>query len=480
MTPRERDLLRENRALRLANEKLASTMAELVAANARLTEEVRALRGEVRAALGAGPHAPSGQTPPYLKPSVARVGKKPGRKDGHAGSWRSKPDRIDERVEHETKACPHCDAKVRAVRGADFRPVVRVRYVEDVLPGRPHVTEHAVHQYWCRKCRRRVEPAVTSALPGARLGMRAVVMTAVQHYFLGITIPKVVAMLKAEHGFSATEGGLVQSWGALAELLQKDHDEILEKCRGAAALHADETGWRVDGVASWLWCFCTKREALYLIDKSRGGDVAVLVLGEEFGGTLITDFYSAYNACHAKLTQYCLAHLLRDLEAKTGGMSEGAGDEVVRFRRRVIALFREAIRWSKERGRDPPGREAARWRFERRLVSLLEEPHQDPTVLRMVKRLWKSGTGLFTFVTQPDAAPTNNWAEINIRPAVIMRKNSYGNRSRAGADVQALLMSVFRTLKLRGEDVVEAAIRMAEARIVERHRAKLPAAASER
>ena len=44
----------------------------------------------------------------------------------------------------------------------------------------------------------------------------------------------------------------------------------------------------------------------------------------------------------------------------------------------------------------------------------------------------------------------NNFAERQIRPAVILRKNSQCNRSDPGAATQAILMSVYRTLKLRG------------------------------
>jgi hypothetical protein len=45
-----------------------------------------------------------------------------------------------------------------------------------------------------------------------------------------------------------------------------------------------------------------------------------------------------------------------------------------------------------------------------------------------------------------------------IRPAVIIRKNSYCNRSQRGADTQAVLMSVYRTLKLRGHDPIRTVI----------------------
>jgi len=46
----------------------------------------------------------------------------------------------------------------------------------------------------------------------------------------------------------------------------------------------------------------------------------------------------------------------------------------------------------------------------------------------------------------------NNHGERQIRPAVIIRKNSLCNRSEQGAATQAILTSIYRTLKLRGLD----------------------------
>ena len=62
---------------------------------------------------------------------------------------------------------------------------------------------------------------------------------------------------------------------------------------------------------------------------------------------------------------------------------------------------------------------------------------------------------MFVFVDNPSVSADNNHTERRIRPAVIMRKNSYCNRSDAGAQTQAVLMSLFRTLRLRGLDAVE-------------------------
>ena len=59
---------------------------------------------------------------------------------------------------------------------------------------------------------------------------------------------------------------------------------------------------------------------------------------------------------------------------------------------------------------------------------------------------------MFTFLDTPGVPSDNNHAERQIRPAVIIRKNSLCNRSEEGAATQAILMSVYRTLKLRGLD----------------------------
>jgi len=56
----------------------------------------------------------------------------------------------------------------------------------------------------------------------------------------------------------------------------------------------------------------------------------------------------------------------------------------------------------------------------------------------------------------------NNPAERTIRPAVEIRKLSYGHRSEKGAHTRSVLMSIFRTLKQRGLESVttlEAALR---------------------
>ncbi len=72
----------------------------------------------------------------------------------------------------------------------------------------------------------------------------------------------------------------------------------------------------------------------------------------------------------------------------------------------------------------------------------------------MAKRISRHRDHLFTFLDKPEVPHDNNHAERQIRPAVIIRKNSLCNRSEQGALTQSVLMSIYRTLKLRGRDPV--------------------------
>ncbi|RLS38878.1 MAG: IS66 family transposase, partial [Planctomycetota bacterium] len=49
----------------------------------------------------------------------------------------------------------------------------------------------------------------------------------------------------------------------------------------------------------------------------------------------------------------------------------------------------------------------------------------------------------------------NNGGERGIRPAVLIRKNSYGNGSERGAQTQAVMMTIMRTLKMREHNPVQ-------------------------
>ena len=89
-------------------------------------------------------------------------------------------------------------------------------------------------------------------------------------------------------------------------------------------------------------------------------------------------------------------------------------------------------------------------RLDKRLTELAGEEPIDGDARRLTKRLRKHVDHMFRFLDHDDVPFDDNFAERQIRPAVILRKNSQSNRSDQGAVTQAVLMSVYRTLRLRG------------------------------
>jgi hypothetical protein len=249
-----------------------------------------------------------------------------------------------------------------------------------------------------------------------------------------------------------TAGGLVDGWQRLADCLLPWYEQIGIQARASAVLHADETGWRVAGRTHWLWCFCNKFCCYYLIDASRGQPALQKFFVEAFEGTLITDFWKAYDNLWTGDAQKCLGHLLRELLK----VDDRNDDRQWRaFSKQLKRLIRDGLRL-KKRPDFTKERYARRiGLINRRLWTLADGAYVDADTQRLADRLGRYRDCLFTFLDTPGVTADNNHAERMIRPAVIIRKNSLCNRSEQGAATQGILMSIYRTLKLRGLDATK-------------------------
>jgi len=412
-----------------------------------LCKQLTELRAQRASESHQTPGTPSGMKPPYQKPPSKGRKKPAGQKLGHTGHCRPRPERIDHRKEHRAECCPHCGGPLRRCG------YVRTRYTEDIPEVQPEVTEHLIYRDWCPRCQKLVEPAVPDALPGATLGNRVLVLSAWLHYALGNTLSQIVEVFNFYLQMKLTPGGLVQMWYRLQAILYPWYEQIQQEALHSAVLQADESGWRVDGKTHWLWCFTTPTLTYYMIDRCRGSPALRRFFVEEFAGTLVSDFWAAYNAVLCADRQTCLVHLLRELEHTE--QSKSPGEDWPTFAKRLRRLLGDAIRLGRARAEmDEAAYERRRMLLASRLEDLLAEQWQSADARRLVKRLRRHQNDLFTFLDQTHVPFDNNAAERAIRPAVIIRKNSYGNRTQRGADCQSVLMSIFRTLKQRGHDPI--------------------------
>jgi transposase len=400
------------------------------------------------------PTTPSGGTPTYLKKNHRGRKKKPGRKTGHPSASRKTPPDVTDYRPHTLTNCPDCGNSLKA----PIRHYKRI--IEDIPAASPQVTEHTIHGYWCGQCRKIVTPKVADALPHSNLGLRLVVYTAWLHYTVGVSVNNLVRVLSAFSGFTVSAGGLTQAWARLADLLKPEYDALGREVKTSAVLHTDETGWRLSGRTHWLWCFATKTVCYYLITPGRGSPVVKKVLGALFRGILITDFYGAYNKIAALAKQKCFYHLFAEL-VKVDKRNNSLAWHM--FRKQLSRLLKDAIRLSDKR--EAITAEAfghAKLRLNARLDRLCAAIKvDDPDAQRLRKRLVRHRNELFTFLDNPSVSPYNNHAERMIRPAVISRKISQQNRSKRGAETQAILMSLFQTAKLQNQNPIEVVMELA-------------------
>jgi len=378
--------------------------------------------------------------------------KRAGRPGGHPGVRRALPHHIDEERHHTLERCPHCKSPLG-------KPIsVRHRIVEDIPPVKIRVIRHHIYRYACRGCRKTVEPELHDVLPRCQFGIHVATYTLWFHYGLHLSIRKVCALVKKLWQFDISPGGLYQMWARIGELIAKEYDRLIEEAQKSAHLHIDETGWRINGTQAWLWCFTRKDLALYVISPSRGSPVLEKVLGKVFQGIVISDFYAAYRWVSG-VKQKCLVHLKRACQVSEYHGAESP--EWSQFAHTLGRWIHLVFHLSRRRHLIPAHTFSARVRFmEDILDKMINYSAKDHNVRRLQKRLRTYRHELLTCLMYDDIPPDNNHAERILRPAVISRKVSFGNRSPKGAFFQSLFMSLFQTWHLRNLDPIDSMLHL--------------------
>ena len=221
------------------------------------------------------------------------------------------------RVEHATASCPDCQVPLIGGRVRGSRQVITLPRV------RARVIEHVVLERACPKCRKRwAHEPDWGALSVGRQRFGVSVQSEVSMLREECRLPFRVIQryprssrgqaLKWRFGLRLSVGELVALVRGAAERGQEEYTRLRQEIRGSPVVYGDETGWRQDGRNGYLWSFSTPEVRYFLHRPSRSKRVVVEVLGDEFEGVLVSDFYGAYNVYQGP-HQRCWTHLLRDI-----------------------------------------------------------------------------------------------------------------------------------------------------------------------
>jgi len=439
-------------ALRQAQQlaEMSPELERLGAQNAWLSQQLEATTKrivELEEALETAQRAAYRQAAPFRIPEQKRVPapKRPGRKHGHPGAFRHQPDHIDEYIEVALCVCPHCG-------GRHFTDQAQIEQtIEDIPPVRPRVTRLTTYEATCTQCGQSVrsshplQMSLATGAAGVQLGPRALALAADLNKAKGLSMRKACAVLRDCFGLQLSPGGLSQALDRLAAKVKPQYDAIATELRQAPALHSDETSWWVAGPGWWLWVFTTQLLTFYVVARSRGRDLLSDILGKDFSGVLVSDCLAIYDDATV-LQQKCYAHhhkAIRQAKALHPEQGEGFLCEVEAMLRAAVALQQQKADLSLEIF------SALRQALEHKAVQLLEPPRSEPNEEAVRKRLNKQRDHLFTFLDHDGVDATNNLAERQLRPAVIARKISCGNKTQKGARTWQILTSLAATCAQR-------------------------------
>jgi hypothetical protein len=411
-------------------------IAELEAENAELRRRIAQLEHQLQTIVQRRKRRTAKRPPRQGTPADRRL--KEHRR--HPGVFRPEPPPETTFVEHDVHpaACQHCG-------GGDLEPTGQFddHIVADIPEPKLEWHRYRRHMYICRDCRQTCQGRGDLELPGAHIGPRARLLTCYGRAHLGISLGKTRDLLHDFFGLTVSRAGLLGHlrWGGT--LFEPVVEELFERLRNSPVVQADETGWRINGKTAWVWCFRDPSLALFLIDRHRNREVIVSVLGESFAGTLVSDFYAAYNRLKCP-KQRCLVHLLREL-AKL--REELPAASVRAFIQPLITLFQDAIQLDKDREQlTSAAFDAAHQtildRFDDLLVGCRS---RHPECLRIWNRLFNHSSELFTFLDDPRVPADNNGCERDIRSLAAARNDGGVHRTEWSAAAFARIKTVIVT-----------------------------------
>ena len=360
------------------------------------------------------------------------------------------------RVEHATASCPDCGTLLRGGRVRRRRQIITIPQV------RARVSEHVVLERTCRKCGQRWSPEPdwsALAVGRQRVGISVQQEVCVLREECRLPYGVIQRYLKWRCGLGLSVGELVALVRGVAQRGQEEYHQLQEEIRASPVVYGDETGWREDGRNGYLWSFSTPKVRCFLRRASRGGPVVEEVLGDEFDGVLVSDFYGAYNV-HQGLHQRCWTHLLRDIHQLKEKHFQHQG--VAGWAQQVREVYDQAQAYP---GPDPGLPETVRQsqrvkqqqQFQEQLWSICQPYLGSDAPMRVLcQRVERFLPELFTFVAEPRASADNNAAERSLRPTVVSRKISGGTRSPEGSNTKSVLASLFGTWRLRGRNPYQA------------------------
>jgi transposase len=390
---------------------------------------------------------------PPKKSSLRR--RRRGAQKGHPRHERPpfNPGDIDFLQRHAHESCPQCGGPVEQLPTPD-QVLVQV----ELAPKPTLVTEHRSSTCRCHACGQDfTQPIPREIAAAGTFGPR---LTAYVAYLKGAchaSFSTIQKLLRETCGLSIARGTLVRLCQRVARSLQVSYEELRDQLPQQKSLNIDETSHRENGRCQWTWAFRAPQFTLFHIDRTRSTSVLDRLLGSEFSGTMVSDYYSAYRsylAAHPRAeAQFCLAHLVRDvrfLESLPGTADQQFGQELLAELQALFRLWHTKDQFAEEK----TFRAALVAQGERLERVATERAPDTRAAWKLARRFTKHARHYLRFTREPGVEPTNNAAEQAIRQVVIDRHVTQGTRSERGRNWCQRIWTAIATCRQHGRDLL--------------------------
>jgi transposase len=359
------------------------------------------------------------------------------------------PHEVDNRIYYALDCCPQCHGRLQRLEDT----LARLKQQVELLSPAVTRTEHCGIAYWCSRCGKVHYAPIPEHIRKEGLFKADISATVCFLKYVGcMSLSAIKRYLADAFEVRVTKGYLAKVIQKGTKALGPCYEQLLKALPLQTVVNSDETGHKENGAGLWTWVFRSSLFALFKISPSRGSEVLIDVLGEEFNGVLGCDYFSAYRKYMIDFdvtVQFCLAHLIRDVKY----LVEFHDPVVQRYGKKILAGIRILFHTIHRRERMSP--EKFKKRLERAQQILIHAATayvpQRTEAQNIAQRFKENGEAYFTFITTPSVDPTNNCAEQAIRFVVIYRRVSQGTRSPAGRVACERFFTVVASCAMQGK-----------------------------
>lgn len=438
-------------------------LVELRATIALLKAQVEVLQEKLAQNSGNSSKPPSSDGPGAASRGGRKSGakgqkaRKRGGQKGHRGAHRLlvSPDLVHEFVPLFPAACEGCAAQLPEKQ--DRAP--RRYQLFEWRVGGLHITEWQRHEVACERCGHRTCAAYdANVIPSSPFGLRLVAVVAMLTGVYHLSRRRTRRLLRELFGITISLGTISSMEARASEALKPAVEEAQAEVEAAPVKHSDATTWLLAGVALSLWTLATTSATVYRIFVNGRRETIRPWFGGRVG-ILVTDRADVFSFWSMALRQICHAHLIRRFVAfsQRDGPAGIIGRELLDLSTLIFEYWHGFKAGQLTRAELQTLMLPAQKHFEAVLERAVTA--QIPRLSGSCADILAHREALWTFVTHENVEPTNNHAELELRPMVLWRRVSFGCQSERGLRFVERIMSVTQTARKQGKDLLDFIVR---------------------